>query len=338
MKTTSKQTFSSIAAECGVSVMTVSRALRNDVKVREETRRQIVTAAERLGYIRAPRMGRPASFAERGGKVELIAGTIGRSMAVFHSQLLVSIEQRLAQSGMQCVVRTCNGDYRQFVTLLENLRSSEAAGAMLVGSFIPEQFAALLEAVPEALLLDTPGISPLRHSTFAFDNVEAARIAVNHLFAAGRRRILLLGGVPEHFFTRDLERGYQDALAILKQPFDPELVLHADFTADSACKVIAQALESGLDFDAVFTNDEMAAGVYRALLERGKRIPHDIAVCGCDGLPVGKLLYPRLTTILLDYEELGKMAVEHMLEAKPDRGHSYRIQLLPRLEVRESTC
>ncbi len=319
--------------------MTVSRALRHDSRVREETRRQIVAAAEKLGYIRAPRMGRPGHPEPgKGGKVELIAGIIGRSMAIFHSQLLVAIEQRLAKAGTECVIRTCNGDYEQFLVLLENLRASGADTAILVGSFIPEQLAALLDAVPEAVLLDNPGISPSTHSTFLFDNAEAARLAVNHLAGCGRRRILLLNGLPGHFFSRDIEQGYRTALPAAGLPFDPGLLLHADFTAESAHEVMAHAMDSGLKFDAVFTNDEMAAGVFRALLERGKRIPQDVAVCGCDGLPVGMQLFPRLTTVALDYEELGDMAVEYLLSPEPDRRNPLRIQLLPRLAIRESSC
>lgn len=339
METNRRKTVASIAAECDVSAMTVSRALRNDARVREATRRQIVAAAEKLGYIRAPRMGRPGRVEDgKGGRVELIAGTIGRSMAIFHSQLLVSIEQRLAKAGAECVIRTCNGDYEQFITLLENLRSSGAAVAILVGSFIPEQLAALLDAVPDAVLLDNPGISPSKHSTFAFDNVEAARIAVNHLLEAGRRRILLLSGSPDHFFSRDIEQGYRGAIAAGGRSFDPELILHAGFTAESAYEAIAEAMAAGLQFDAVFTNDEMAAGVFRALLERGRKIPGDVAVCGCDGLPVGMQLFPRLTTVALDYEELGNMAVGYVLDPERDRRNPRRVQLLPRLAIRESTC
>lgn len=339
METNQRKTVAAIAAECSVSAMTVSRALRNDAKVREETRRQIVAAAERLGYIRAPRMGRPGHFEPgKRGKVELIAGTVGRSMAIFHSQLIVSIEQRLAKAGVECVIRTCSGNYEQFITLLENLRSSGAGTAMLVGSFIPEQLAALLDAVPDAVLLDNPGISPSKTSTFSFDNVQAARLAVGHLTGCGRKRILLLSGVADHFFSRDIEQGYRNAVAASGLPFDPELVLHADFTADSAHDVLGGAIDSGLNFDAVFTNDEMAAGVFRALLERGKKIPQDVAVCGCDGLPVGMQLFPRLTTVALDYEELGSMAVEYVLDSERDRKNPLRIQLLPRLETRESSC
>ena len=94
-------------------------------------------------------------------------------------------------------------------------------------------------------------------------------------------------------------------------------------------------LKRKVKFDAVFTNDEMAGGVYRSLLKRGIRIPEDVAVCGCDGLPVGEQLYPQLTTIILDYKQLARQVIDKItnqdLALTP-----VRVRLLPFLKIRES--
>ncbi len=339
MKINTDKSIAEVARECGVSAMTVSRALRGNSLVKESTRQKIVAVAERLGYIRSPRMGRPASGNEPALKVQLIAGTMGRSMAVFHSRLLTSIEQQLSQNGYECVVRTCDGNYQQFLQLLENVRNSDAAGTMIVGSFVTEQLKALLETCPGAVLLDNPGEPSIEipYSSFAFDNGEAARIAVRHLADCGKHKILLVNGAPEHFFSREIEQGYREALACRNIKVSEKLIMPTEFTADSAYAAVVSALNAGLQFDAVFTNDEMASGVYRALLERGLKIPRDVAVCGCDGLPVGTHLFPRLTTVVLDYEELGKMAIKYVLEAGNDRRIPCRVRLLPSLAIREST-
>jgi LacI family transcriptional regulator len=340
MKINTEKSIAEIARECGVSAMTVSRALRGNSLVKEATRKKIVAVAERIGYIRSPRMGRPAATGnEPALKVQLIAGTMGRGMAVFHSRLLTSIEQQLSQNGYECVVRTCDGNYQQFLQLLENVRNSDAAGTMIVGSFVTEQLKALLEANPGAVLLDNPGEPSIEipYSSFAFDNSEAARIAVRHLADCGRRRIMLVNGAPEHFFSREIEQGYRETLACRNIKVDEKLTLHTDFTADNAYEIMTAALNAGLRFDAVFTNDEMASGVYRALLERGLKIPQDVAVCGCDGLPIGTHLFPRLTTVVLDYEALGKMAIKYVLDAGDEQRVPCRVRLLPALQVREST-
>ncbi len=339
MKTKPQKNIAAIARECGVSAMTVSRALRGDTKVKEETRRRVVDVAEQVGYIRAPRLGRPSNGDKKETlRFQLIAGTIGRNMAIFHSQLLTTIEQQLAKNGYECVVRTCNGDYQQFIRLLENVRSSDAEGTMIVGSFDAEKLAALLQASPEAILLDDPGISGVEpHHALVFDNVEAARIGVGHLLAQDRRRILLLSGTTGHFFSRDIEHGYRDALARHGLEVDEKLIVNSDFTSDSACAEVSRLLDEKQQFDAVFTNDEMASGVYRALLARNLRIPDDVAVCGCDGLPVGEHLFPRLTTVFLDYEELGRSAIDYLLKGYNLNRTILKIQLIPRLLIREST-
>ena len=103
------KTIASIAQECGVSTMTVSRALRNGSMVKKDTRKRIVVTAELLGYIRSPRMGRP----------------------------------------------TVNGNGAALkIQLLENIRNSTFEATIIVGSFVPEQLKALMETVPEAVLLD----------------------------------------------------------------------------------------------------------------------------------------------------------------------------------------
>jgi LacI family transcriptional regulator len=334
------KTIADIARECGVSAMTVSRALRNNSLVKEDTRKRIIVVAERLGYIRSPRMGRPALSGNASRmKVQLVAGTMGRSMSIFHSRLLVSLEQFLSERGYECMIRTCNGEYPQFIQLMENVRNSEIDATMIVGSFIPEQLKALLEAVPEAVLLDNPGDPSIEisYASFAFDNIEAGRIGVRHLLDCGRRKILLVCGTLGHFFTNEIEQGYREALGYRKLKINGKLVLHTDFTSDCACDAVSAALDAGLKFDAVFTNDEMASGVYRALMGRGLKIPQDVAVCGCDGLPVGTHLIPRLTTVVLDYEKLADMAVKYVMEERKDSRMHYRVRILPSLEIRESS-
>lgn len=334
------KSIAAIAQKCGVSAMTVSRALRNHSVVKVDTRKRIVAMAERMGYIRSPRMGRPVVTGEDAKmKIQLVAGTMGRSMAVFHSRLLITIEQYLAERGHECMIRTCNGDYSQFIQLLDNIRNSPVAATLLVGSFVPEYLKALLEALPEAVLLDNPGDPSIEspYGSFTFDNREAARLGVRHLLDCGRRKILLLGGIQGHFFTNEIEQGYRAALEGRKIKINKKLILHTNFTPEGAYRAVSSSLEIGLPFDAVFTNDEMASGVYRALLERGLKIPQDVAVCGCDGLPVGTHLFPKLTTVFLDYEELAHMAIRHILEDRRKSRAHYRVRILPVLEVREST-
>ena len=100
---------------------------------------------------------------------------------------------------------------------------------------------------------------------------------------------------------------------------------------------VRQAVDSGLEFDAVFTNDETAIGVLRALHETGRSVPEDVAVAGCDGLAIGLQTTPSLTTVIMDLECMGRMAVERVFSRDDDAAPRYHVRLLPELVVREST-
>ncbi len=333
------KSIAAIAQECGVSLMTVSRALRNSPSVRSETREQILKAAEKIGYHRPLKTGRPPSPSGFGrSQAELVIGLFDRNVALFYTEILTSLEQNLAANGHDCVVRTCLDGYKQFMALKETLRTSDAAGTFVLGHFDTEQLCAILDVAPKALLLDNPGDPEidLPYSSISFDNTAAARIAVRHLLKSGRKRILLVNGFPGHYFSREISVGYREALEGAGIGLDGRLMLETDFTSDQAYEKVKEALDDGVRFDGVFTNDEMACGVYRAVLEIGLKIPGDVAVCGCDGLPVGRQIIPRLTTVKLDYYRLGTMAVEHMLKAKSGNCGPCRIKLLPELEIRES--
>jgi DNA-binding LacI/PurR family transcriptional regulator len=234
---------------------------------------------------------------------------------------------------------TSDQQFERFLALVENLREGGDEAVLLVGHLPPRQLQTLVDLAPRRLILvDHTGDPRVRgeYDCVAFDNVEAARLAVRHLVERGRRRIALLSGTADHYFSRDIEHGYRDMLSLLDLPFDGRLLWRGGFEPARACEVVRQELRRGTEFDAVFTTDEMAMGVYRALGESGRRVPQDVAVVGCDGLPFGEMLLPALTTVALDWRELGRAAAEHALGRGESAGPARRIRLLPRLCIRES--
>jgi DNA-binding LacI/PurR family transcriptional regulator len=327
-----------VARQCGVSRMTVTRAFRSDLSVAASTRQKILKTAEKLGYQPRGSMGRPRSAkpAER-PTAEVVLGMTVHS--AFYSELISSIECALAERKHDCIIRSANGDFEEFVNLCEILHASPDAPTLVAGYLPIRQLRALLEVRPQALLVDHTGDPGLEvpYASISFDNAEAARMMARHLLGIGRKRILLLNGLPGHYFTRDIELGYREALSFAQEDVDEELITEGDFTPESAVERLGKALDNGVLFDAVFANDEMAMAVLQALHRRGIRVPEDVAVAGCDGLPLGRHTIPSLTTILLDHARLGRMAVEHVLNSEEDSANPCRTRLLPKIEIREST-
>ena len=308
-----------VARECGVSVMTASRAFRESSSILPETREKILAAAERMGYRYTQRRGRSASGESANlRQVQLIFGNASNRMYYFHMRLLASLEQHLAQSGLECLIRTCNGNYPVFIRMLDRVRSDLSVGTFILGSFVQDQLETLLDVIPHAILLDNQAKKTIsrKFAAISFDNRNAAALALEHLYERGRRKILLICGPEDHFFSRELIHGYRDAHNALDLSLDESRIRYTDFSASGAAAVMRQVLEERLDFDAVFTNDEMATGVYRVLYEKNMKVPDDIAVCGCDDLPVGAQLYPSLTTISLNYGDMAGCAVQTLLNMR----------------------
>lgn len=328
-----------IAQYCKVSPMTVSRALRNLPSVTEKTREKVLEAAAFLGYLPSSRAGRKAQKFESWHKkpVQLIAGDAPFGMPRFHAELILALVRMLAVKKYECIVRVSNGDYREFTSLLHSARNAKVEASIIVGTFAPGLRSSLLSALPGAILIDdTENASyEATYSSFSFDNAKGAALAVDHLLRKGRKKILLVTGPKNHFFSRETERGYRLAHSHHKVEVDERMILETDFSPGSALEKMDSLFREGIPFDAVFTNDEMAGSVYRSILARGLKIPEDIAVCGCDNLPLCEQLYPRLSTVVLDYKTLAREAVESIV-----RGNltltPCEIKLLPKLLLRES--
>lgn len=331
--------FEEIARECGVSTMTVSRALRPRSSVSAATRKKIIKMAEELGYQINARQGRPRKeeIASR-PVVDVIISTAISLSGMFYSKLVVEIEQSLNAQGHDCAIRCCDAEYAEFVSLCNSLRLSRAKQFIIVGYFPAEQLEALLSAVPRAVLVDHTGDPRIEESceTVTIDYAEAARKAIRHLLKIKRQRIVFLRGPRDHYFTRDTERGYREVLSVHNIDVDASLLLDVNFSAHSANEAITNAIERGLKFDAVFTNDEMALGVLRALFNAGKKVPEDVAVVGCDNLPMGEQTIPSLTTISVDIKKMADLAVAKVL-AEKGNSSLQGVQLIPVLVIREST-
>ncbi|MBR2438831.1 MAG: LacI family DNA-binding transcriptional regulator [Lentisphaeria bacterium] len=337
-KAGSDVSISDIAEKCGVSAMTVSRVMRQSPVVSKKTRELVLAAAEELGYLKGSRLGRPAGTPrDAHTRVRLICGTPERGPVVFQMRLLSAVERALTARNCECVLYCGTGDYRTFLRLQASALKTEAQATFIIGDFPEKQLTSLIAAFPGAVLIDNPGTPDTNASfnSFAFDNAAAAELALSHLLEQGYDNPLILTGPERHFFSREIETGCRRFMKSHGKAM-PEII-RTDYTPASAEIAMKKYLASGKKFDSVFTTDEIATGVYRAMLSSGRNIPGDAAICGCDNLPSGAVLYPSLTTISLDYEELARSAVEFVLR-KEKNGIPKRIRLMPSLIIRESTA
>ena len=337
----SKASIADIAKICGVSKMTVSRAIRNRPNVSEATRQLVLRVAERENYI-------PSGYGSGKGdrrltnkQYHVLFQKETSLQDVFFSEIIRTIQQELFGRGKNCSVSIIDDEYGEFLKLYDMLQTGNVAGIFVVGPFAPRCVNALLEKFCNVVLVDNPGGAELARpcSGVFCENSRGALSAVRHLLRLGRSRVLLISGPEDNYFSKSLIEGYGAALTEASIAVDDNMMLEGNFRMNGGWSSTKKALETGLRFDAVFSNDEMACGAIKALREAGMEIPRDVAVVGYDNLDIGRAVNPALTTMAVDREKMGRRAVELLLKMEKERHADVaaeRIGLMPGLVVRES--
>lgn len=326
-----------IAKAAGVSVSTVSRVLggMGEKAASPEVARRIWEAARELGYApnpaaRALRLGEEQE-AERPRIVTLLARVTDTESDPFFRALAQAVDEEILRQSCPLLppLTLEQGMSRGFAGL-KRLRPS---GVILLGRCSGEAARQLGRRWPAIAV----GLNPSGRSEV--DQVlcsgrEAARMAMEHLLGQGHTRIAYLGECNgENRYS-----GYWEILRERGLPFRRELVQEARQTEDGGERGVLPLLELPEPPTAVFcANDSVAIGAIRGLRKRGKAVPADISVISIDDIAPAGAEEPRLTTIHIPKDDMGRLAVRLLLD-RLRGGHSETLQLhFPcRLVVRQT--
>jgi len=176
------------------------------------------------------------------------------------------------------------------------------------------------------------------HSVLPGD-VLGGRTATEHLLRQGCKRVGFINGQQGVDAARDRLKGYKQALASNDVPFDPALVRPGNWEPSAGYEMTLELMALDNPPDGIFCgNDMMALGCYDALRQLGRRVPDDVAVIGFDDRDIAQYMHPPLSTLVLPLYEMGRTAVELLLD---DAGglHSSpsRIKVECELVERQST-
>jgi len=327
--------MSDIAQIAGVSTSTVSRALADHPTIPEKTRKAIQAVASEHGYV----INRSArSLRQSQTQTIAVAVPLGheREQLIsdpFFLRLFGHLADEISKRGYDILlVREPSPD----ASWLDNLiRSQRADGLVIVGQ--SDQHDALNAAARNFLPLVVFG-APLPaqiYCSIGSDNLEGGRLAADHLFHSGRRRILFVG--PAELPQIDLRlAGFRQSLEDNGHELDEGLVLPAHFTGSSAYEEVSKALAGGLSFDAVFAaSDGIALSVIKAIEDAGRSCPEDVAVVGFDDSDIAAQSRPSLTTVRQDFPRIAATLVDHLFMRM--KGQEAATSTLPvQLIVRES--
>jgi len=321
-----------IADQVGVSVNSVSKALRNKSEISPATREEIVRVAKDLGYsIGTRQRQRPDT-----GIIGLITTD---SANPYFGLVIRGVQTAIRSAGYTMMLFNTDEDYVQERIAVELLVDHNVEGIILTPSQLKDDDIAFLESkdVPFVLLgRHFPGHSV---PSVVSDDVQGAYDAISHLVRLGHRRILFLNGPIYISSARERLDGYLQAHKDLGVEVDETLVRQCAPDTRSAYNELNSAMLEDLDFSAIFSfNDIMMLGVVRLLRERAIEIPNHYSLVGFDDIDFSSLLTPALTTVAVDRHALGVQSAELLI--KLIRGStiiSHQRVIPTRLVVRSTT-
>ncbi|WP_433514837.1 LacI family DNA-binding transcriptional regulator [Nonomuraea sp. CA-143628] len=314
-----------VAARANVSFQTVSKVLNGKGAVSAATRQRIIEAAEEIGYI-------PNALARSlQSRSSLTLGVITVDFTnTTPAQFLVGIEREARQHGLSVILSSLEPDGSDCVRYLRVLMERRVDGIIMNAPAAEEdeEVGRLLRAGPPAVSLHdiagggVPKVGPESEGT--------AALPIRHLLALGHRRIAMVTGFQQRHSAQRRTAIYREVLAEHGLPYDPLLIEDGQWEVEGGYAATHRLLDRAGDITAIYVqNDLMAVGVLNALHERGRKVPDDCSVVGCDDHPVAARTIPPLTTVHLPFFDAGAAAVRLLLDRIAARNTSPEDVIVP---------
>ena len=327
--------MSDIAGDLDVSVVTVSKVLRNKGRISEKTRQRVLQRCRELNY--QPNLIARSLATRRTNTIGLLLPDFTHP---FFAQIAKSVAQTARARGYHALISYFEEDPQIEVSEAQALLARQVDGLILASAQCDANtafFQKVLSRTP-LVLIDRP-MQKVRAGFVGVDHVGIGKTATEHLLAQGCRRIAHLRG-PELSIAEDRLAGYCVALQKHGLPVLPNYIAQAGFEDQSGYEVMRRLLQSEIKIDGVFCfNDLVAVGAIKAIHEAGRRVPGDIAVVGAGNVNYTDVLAVPLTTIDQSPVEMGKVAGTLLID-QIESGKIFRrknIIVAHKLVVRQST-
>lgn len=325
-----------LAEEIGVSISTVSRALKNHPDISAELTLKIQQLAHERNY--APN---PLAMGLLRQQTKMIGVIVPDIVTHFYASIISGIEEIANQHGYFCIISSSGESFQKEVESVNNLLKARVEGLIVCLSQETKEFShfnRLIETEIPLVFFDRVP-SGLNVPTVTVDGVSAVKSIVHHFHENGCRRIAYISG-PEHLsITQNRNRGFREGLAECGLPFEEELIVSSNLSPDGATEATKKLLTLPKLPDAIFgINDTVAFAAMKEIKRQGLKIPEDIALVGFTDEFHSTVVEPRLTSVTHPTFEIGKVAAELFFKLIEKGGSfSENIVLLTELVVRESS-
>jgi DNA-binding LacI/PurR family transcriptional regulator len=328
-----KININEVAKRAGVSIATVSRAFNGNDLVREETRTKILEVARQLNYIPNPiarSLSRQAT--------DTIGVVLPDLVGEFFMDIIHGIDEEAYRQNWYVLVSSSHSQRNIIETLIEFMGSGRVDGVILMAPQMHKEVAEIVlkSKRPVVLINACEDLSDIVN--FKINNFEGAFNTIRHLVEVhGFRKIGIIKGPEGNCDSDERFAGYIEALNKLSVPSNKSFVVPGDFSVESGYNGFLNLIRKKERPDAIFaSNDMMAVGAYKAAAELGMKIPDDVALVGFDDIYLSQFLTPRLTTVHVPLSELGRKAVQYLLDmvnGKVDKKEAYSETIPTELKI-----
>jgi LacI family transcriptional regulator len=337
MKKGHQVTMKEIARKLGVSVSTVSRALKDSPELHPDTKKKIVEAAKAMNY-----QYNLLAQSLRISRTKVLGVIVPELTSHFFSSNISGISDTAYRRGYNVMICQSNESYEQEKANLKTLVSSQVDGLLISLSRETKSYEHLQELYDREIpfIMFDRVTEEIPVSKVTVDDAHGAYLAVHHLLEQGCRKIAYFSGPEDLYISKKRKEGYLEALKEYGIPESEARIYVTDLTPEGNRKISLQMIVDKDRPDAVFAMiDPLAIDLMMVLKEKGVKIPDEIALAGFTDNPTSAVVDPSLTTISQPGYEMGKIAANHLLdqldEIVSDEPQSFVLQTT--LVARESS-
>ena len=325
-----------LAQELGVSIATVSRALRSSPEIGQDMQMKVKELAKRLNY-------RPNPFAQslRKEAPRVIGVVVPNLVTHYYAAVLDGIEDEARKEGYSVISANTHEDTDTEIRAIDNFISLHVEGIIACLSQNTTDYSHFEEIANMSIPLVFFGRTCLtdRFSSVTANGDEAAFQATQHLIDTGSRRIAFIGG-PNHLdMVKRRKHGYLEALRENRIPIDRNLVACEKIDYQWALDTTSRLLQQVDRPDAILAfNDIITFAAFTAIKQQGLRIPEDVALIGFTDDVHAQYVTPRMSAIEDQSHLMGQTACRLLLKTINGDPKIYREIVPQKLVIRDTSA
>lgn len=332
---TRRTSLKEMAEQLGVSIATVSRALRNSHEVGEEMKTRVQELAKKLNY-------RPNPFAQslRQQKPKVIGVVVPNLVTHYYAAVLDGIEDYATKAGYAVVAANSHEDHIREEKAIDNFVGMYVEGiiACLAQDTVDYSHFTEINEMGIPLVFFARTCLPEIFSSVVSNGDEAAFQATRHLIETGSKRIAFIGGPTHMDMVKRRKHGYLEALRENNISIDRSIVINGDIDYESARNATLQLLQRDDRPDAILAfNDIITYAAFDAIKTLRLEIPKDVAIIGFTEAESSAFVTPKLSVIMDQAHLTGERACELLLRNIRGDKKIYK-EIVPMiLKIRESS-